>query len=223
MPQVKIGVLVSGSGSNLQSIIDNINAGNINGKIEVVISNKKDAFGLERARQHNIDAVFVNQKEYKNIDLFDEAIIKELKSRNVELVILAGYLKILTSKFIETYKNKIINIHPSLIPSFCGKGHYGIKVHEAAIDYGVKISGATVHFVDENADTGPIILQEATNVEFEDNANTLQRKILKIEHKILPEAVKYYCDGKIEIIDRKVRINALQEKEINNESFNQCF
>lgn len=206
MPKVKIGVLVSGSGTNLQSIIDNIDIDNINGKIEVVISNIENAYGLERAKQHNIDAVFVNQKEYENIEHFDEAIIKELKSRNVELVILAGYLKILTSKFIEAYKNKIINIHPSLIPSFCGKGHYGIKVHQAAINYGVKISGATVHFVDENADTGPIILQESVNVEYSDDAESLQKKILKIEHKILPKAVKYYCDGKIEIIDRKVNI-----------------
>lgn len=207
MPQVKIGVLVSGSGSNLQSIIDNIKLGNINGKIEVVISNKENAYGLERARQHGIDAVFVHPKEFENMEQYDEFIIKELKSRNVDLVVLAGYLKILTSKFIEEYNNKIINIHPSLIPSFCGKGHYGIKVHEAAINYGVKISGATVHFVDENADTGPIILQETVKVEYSDSAESLQKKILKIEHKILPLAVKYYCDGKIEIIDRKVKIN----------------
>jgi phosphoribosylglycinamide formyltransferase-1 len=206
MPQIKIGVLISGSGTNLQSIIDGINSHEINGKIEVVISNKKDAYGLERARQHNIDAVFVNQKEYLNIEQFDEAIIKELKSRDVELVILAGYLKILTASFIEAYKNKIINIHPSLIPSFCGKGHYGLKVHQAAINYGVKISGATVHFVDENADTGPIILQESVDVEYSDDAESLQKKILKIEHKILPQAVKYYCDGKIKIVDRKVNI-----------------
>ncbi len=207
MPQVKIGVLVSGSGSNLQSIIDNIKLGNINGKIEVVISNKKNAYGLERARQHGIDAVFVQPKEFENMEQYDKALIKELKSRNVDLVVLAGYLKILTSKFIEEYNNKIINIHPSLIPSFCGKGHYGIKVHEAAINYGVKISGATVHFVDETADTGPIILQETVRVEYSDSAESLQKKILKIEHKILPLAVKYYCDGKIEIIDRKVKIN----------------
>ncbi|MBP1927126.1 phosphoribosylglycinamide formyltransferase-1 [Sedimentibacter acidaminivorans] len=207
MPQVKIGVLVSGSGSNLQSIIDNIELGKINGKIEVVISNRENAYGLERARQHGIDAVFVHSKEFANIEQFDEAIIRELKRHNVELVILAGYLKILTSKFIEEYNNKIINIHPSLIPSFCGKGYYGIKVHEAAINYGVKISGATVHFVDENADTGPIILQESVNIEYSDSAEILQKKVLKIEHKILPQAVQYYCDGKIEIIDRKVKIN----------------
>lgn len=207
MPQVKIGVLISGSGSNLQSIIDNINIGSINGKIEVVVSNKCDAYGLERARQHNIDAVFVNQKDYADINLYNDVIIEELKKHDVELVVLAGYLKILTSKFIETYKNKIINIHPSLIPSFCGKGYYGVKVHEAAIEYGVKLSGATVHFVDENADTGPIIIQESVSVDFDDTAETLQKKILKIEHKILPLAIKYYCDGNIEVVDRKVKIN----------------
>ena len=206
MPQVKIGVLISGSGSNLQSIIDNIENGSINGKIEVVISNKCDAYGLERARQHNIDAVFVNQREYDDIETYNDAIIKELKNHDVELVVLAGYLKILSSNFIETYRNKIINIHPSLIPSFCGKGYYGLKVHEAAIDYGVKLSGATVHFVDENADTGPIIIQESVNVEFDDTAETLQKKILKIEHKILPLAVKYYCENRIEVIERKVKI-----------------
>jgi len=206
MPHVKIGVLISGSGTNLQSIIDNIELGNIYGKIEVVISNKENAYGLERAKQHGIDAVLVNQKEYSSLEQFDEAIIKEFKNRDVELVILAGYIKILSSKFIEEFNNKIINIHPSLIPSFCGKSYYGIRVHEAAINYGVKISGATVHFVDENADTGPIIIQESVKVEYSDNAETLQKKILKIEHIILPQAVKYYCDRKIEIIDRKVKI-----------------
>lgn len=207
MPQVKIGVLISGSGSNLQSIIDNIENGSINGKIEVVISNKCDAYGLERARQHNIDAVFVNKQDYDDIESYNNEIMSELKKRDVELVVLAGYLKILSSRFIEDYKNKIINIHPSLIPSFCGKGYYGIRVHEAAIDYGVKLSGATVHFVDENADTGPIIIQEAIDVEFDDTAETLQKKVLKIEHKILPLAVKYYCENRIEVVERKVKIN----------------
>lgn len=205
---VKIGVLVSGSGTNLQSIIDSINSGYINGEITVVISNKKDAYGLERAKQHNINAVFVNQINYDNIESFNDAIIEVLKENKVELVVLAGYLKILTNNFINLYRNKIINIHPSLIPSFCGKGYYGIKVHEAAINYGVKISGATVHFVDENADTGPIIIQEAVIVDNDDTAETLQQKILKIEHKILPLAVKYYCEGKIEVIGRKTVINA---------------
>lgn len=206
MPQLKIGVLLSGSGSNLQSIIDNIESGKINGKIEVVISNKMDAYGLERARQHSIDAVFVNQREYVDIEAYNDAVIDELQKYNIELVILAGYLKILSSRFIEIYKNKIINIHPSLIPSFCGMGFYGIKVHEAAINYGVKLSGATVHFVDENTDTGPIILQESVKVDFEDTAESLQQKILKIEHRILPMAIKYYCDKKIELVGRKVKL-----------------
>lgn len=206
MPQVKIGVLISGSGTNLQSLIDNINNNSIDGEITVVISNKKDAYGLERARQNNIDAVYVNQKNYDNFEQFNDAIIEELKDHGVELVVLAGYLKILSSKFIEEFRNRIINIHPSLIPSFCGKGFYAIKVHEAVIDYGVKISGATVHFVDEGADTGPIIIQEAVEIESYDTADTLQQKILIIEHKILPLAVKYYCSGRIQISGRKVKI-----------------
>jgi len=206
MPQVKIGVLISGSGTNLQSLIDNIETGNIKGKITVVISNRKDAYGLNRARQKNIDALYIRQKDYESFENFNDAIIDELKKHNVELVVLAGYLKILTSKFIEEYRNRIINIHPSLIPAFCGKGYYGIKVHEEVIKYGVKLSGATVHFVDEDADTGPIIIQEAVEVGYEDTAETLKQKVLKIEHKILPLAVKYYCEGKIQISGRKVKI-----------------
>ncbi|HQK53499.1 MAG TPA: phosphoribosylglycinamide formyltransferase [Sedimentibacter sp.] len=206
MPQVKIGVLISGSGTNLQSLIDNIETGNIKGKITVVISNRKDAYGLNRARQKNIDALYIRQKDYESFENFNDAIIDELKRHNVELVVLAGYLKILTSKFIDEYRNRIINIHPSLIPAFCGKGYYGIKVHEEVIKYGVKLSGATVHFVDEEADTGPIIIQEAVEVSYEDTAETLQQKVLQIEHKILPLAVKYYCEGKIQISGRKVKI-----------------
>lgn len=206
MPQVKIGVLISGSGTNLQSLIDNVESGSIKGVISLVISNKKDVYGLERAKQHNIHAIYLNAKDYENFDKYNDALIEELKNHGVELVVLAGYLKILTSKFIEEYRNRIINIHPSLIPSFSGKGYYGIKVHEAVIDYGVKISGATVHFVDEGADTGPIIIQEAVEVKSDDTAVTLQQKILQIEHKILPLAVKYYSEGKIQISGRKIKI-----------------
>lgn len=206
MPQIKIGILVSGSGTNLQSIINSAESGFINGKIQVVISNKENAYGLQRARNHNIDAVFINEKNYSNIEEYNEAIIKELKSHGVELVVLAGYIKILTNKFIETYSNKIINIHPSLIPSFCGKGYYGLKVHEAAINYGVKLSGATVHFVNEEADNGPIIFQESVSVHYDDTAVTLQERILEVEHKLLPLALKYYCENKIEVVGRKVKI-----------------
>lgn len=206
---LKIGVLLSGSGTNLQSLIDNVENGFINAEISVVISNKENAYGLERARNHHIDAIFINQKNYESFAKFNDAIIAELKNRGVNLVVLAGYLKILSDKFIETYPNKIINIHPSLIPSFCGKGYYGIKVHEAVIEYGVKISGATVHFVDEGADTGPIILQETVHVDYDDTKETLQQKVLKIEHKILPLAVKYFCEGKLHIDGRKVKIKEL--------------
>lgn len=206
---LKIGVLISGSGTNLQSIIDNIEKGFINGEISVVISNKEEAFGLERAKKHKIDAVFVKQKQYENFESFNDAIIEVLENHDVNLVILAGYLKILSHKFIEKYRNRIINIHPSLIPSFCGKGYYGLKVHETAVNYGVKVSGATVHFVDEGADTGPIILQEAVNVDYNDTAESLQQKILKIEHKLLPLAVKLFCENKLEVVGRKVKIKEL--------------
>jgi len=206
---LKIGVLISGSGTNLQSLIDNVESRNINGEISVVISNKKDAYGLERAQKYKIDAVYLNPKNYGSSEEYNDAIIEELEKRGVSLVVLAGYLKILSEKFIKSYRNRIINIHPSLIPSFCGKGYYGIKVHEAAIDYGVKVSGATVHFVDEEADTGPIILQEAVYVDGDDTKETLQKKILKVEHKLLPTAVKYFCDGRIEVQKRKVKIKEL--------------
>ena len=151
--------------------------------------------------------MFVDQKNYQDSEIYNEAVIKELKSNGVELVVLAGYLKILSRNFIETYRNRIINIHPSLIPSFCGKGYYGLKVHEAAVNYGVKISGATVHFVDEEADSGPIIIQETVKVDFKDTPEKLQKKVLKIEHKILPQAVKLFCEGRLDVVGRKVEIN----------------
>lgn len=207
---LKIGVLISGSGTNLQSIIDSIEKKHIDGEIAVVISNKESAYGLVRARMHGIEAVFVDEKKCCCFESFNDNIIEVLESHEVDLVVLAGYLKILSSRFIEAYKNKIINIHPSLIPSFCGKGYYGLKVHRAALDYGVKISGATVHFVDEKADTGPIILQEAVNVECDDTAESLQQKVLKIEHRLLPEAIKLFCENKLAVLGRKVTIKEMK-------------
>ncbi|WP_101773289.1 phosphoribosylglycinamide formyltransferase [Peptostreptococcus faecalis] len=192
-----IAVLVSGGGTNLQTIIDATETGEINGCIKVVISNNKDAFGLKRAENHNIKAVYEND---------EDAIIEELKSNEIDLVVLAGFLKILGPKFTTAFENKIINVHPSLIPSFCGKGYYGLKVHQAAVDYGVKVSGATVHFVDENADTGPIILQDTVEVLADDTAEQLQKKVLEIEHKILKNVVKSYCADKIKVVGRKVYI-----------------
>ncbi|WAW14426.1 phosphoribosylglycinamide formyltransferase [Peptostreptococcus equinus] len=193
-----IAVLVSGGGTNLQSIIDAVESGYIDGKINVVISNREDAYGLYRAKKHNIKAVFEND---------ENKIIEEIKNHNTDLVILAGFLKILSSKFTRTFENKIINIHPSLIPAFCGKGYYGLKVHEGAIDYGVKVSGATVHFVDENADTGPIIAQETVPVLPTDTAEELQKRVLVIEHKLLKEVVKKYCEDKIRVEKRRVFID----------------
>ncbi len=206
MSSVNIGVLISGGGSNLQAVIDDINAGVINGKIQVVISNKKDAYGLVRAKNHGIDAIYVDKRKFENNNDFNREIIKILEEKNVDLVILAGYLKILSEEFVKKYQSRIINIHPSLIPSFCGMGYYGRKVHEKVLEYGVKITGATVHFVDEGADTGSIILQEAVIVDDNETVDTLQKKVLEIEHKILPKAVQLYCDDKLEIKGRKVHV-----------------
>ena len=193
-----IAVLVSGGGTNLQSIIDAVEAGKINGQIKLVISNKEGAYGLERAKNHNIRAVF--EKD-------EQAIIDIMKESQIDLVVLAGFLKILSPNFTRAFENRIINIHPSLIPSFCGKGYCGLRVHEAAVEYGVKVSGATVHFVDENADTGPIIRQETVEVLPEDSPQDLQQRVLKIEHRILSQVVADYCDDKIRVVGRKVFID----------------
>ena len=193
-----IAVLVSGGGTNLQSIIDAVEAGRINGQIKLVISNKEGAYGLERAKNHNIRAVF--EKD-------EQAIIDIMKESQIDLVVLAGFLKILSPNFTKAFENRIINIHPSLIPSVCGKGYYGLRVHEAAVEYGVKVSGATVHFVDENADTGPIIRQETVEVLPEDSPQDLQQRVLKIEHRILSQVVADYCDDKIRVVGRKVFID----------------
>ncbi|KUK73511.1 MAG: Phosphoribosylglycinamide formyltransferase [Clostridiales bacterium 38_11] len=206
MPPIRIAVLISGSGSNLQAIIDKMENCEINGELVVVISNKEHAYGLERARIHNIESLLIDSKTVEH-DEYNRLILNAVTERKVELVVLAGYLKILDKKFIEVYKDRIINIHPSLIPSFCGKGFYGLKVHQSAVDYGVKLSGATVHFVDEKEDNGPIILQKSTALDFDDTAESLQRKILDIEHELLPEAIRLFCDRKLKVIGRKVSIS----------------
>lgn len=192
-----IGVLVSGGGTNLQSVIDNIESGKINGQIKVVISNKESAYGLERARKHGIKAIYLNG---------EKEIIEELKNNDVDLVVLAGFLKILSHDFTRAFENKIINIHPSLIPSFCGKGYYGLKVHEAAVEYGVKVSGATVHFVDENTDTGAIIMQKTVDVLPDDSAQDLQKRVLCVEHEILSQVIAKFCEDKIKLVGRRVYI-----------------
>ena len=183
---LNIGVLISGGGSNLQAIIDDCESKKINGNIKVVISNREDAFGLERAKKHNIRSVF--EKD-------EDEVIKILKEENIDLVVLAGYLKIISPKFVSEFENKIMNIHPALIPSFCGDGFYGEKVHQAVIDYGAKVSGATVHFVNEKADAGPIIMQDTVKVMDDDDAKTLAKRVLEVEHTILPRCVKLFCEG----------------------------
>ncbi|MFB0972582.1 MAG: phosphoribosylglycinamide formyltransferase [Tissierellia bacterium] len=198
-----IAVLISGGGTNLQSIIDGTESGEINGKISVIISNRKDAYGLTRGENHDIKSIYlpgvgISQEEY------DEKLLKILEAEEIDLIVLAGFLKILGNKFIRAYENKIINIHPSLIPSFCGDGFYGLKVHEKALEYGVKVSGATTHFVNEVADAGPIIMQASVEVLDDDTPEELQNRILKIEHGILVESVKLFCDDKLKVIGRKV-------------------
>ena len=195
---LNIGVLISGGGSNLQAIIDDCESKKINGNIKVVISNREDAFGLERAKKHNIRSVF--EKD-------EDEVIKILKEENIDLVVLAGYLKIISPKFVSEFENKIMNIHPALIPSFCGDGFYGEKVHQAVIDYGAKVSGATVHFVNEKADAGPIIMQDTVKVMDDDDAKTLAKRVLEVEHTILPRCVKLFCEGKISVEGRKVKVS----------------
>lgn len=195
---LNIGVLISGGGTNLQAIIDETKSGGINGTVKLVISNKENAYGLERARLSKIKAVYETD---------EDKIIELLKENNIDLIVLAGYLKIITSKFVDEFRNKIINIHPSLIPSFCGKGYYGEKVHQGVIDYGAKVTGATVHFVDEGADTGAIIMQEAVNVEQDDDAKSLAKRVLEVEHRILKESIRLFCENKLSIQGRRVFIN----------------
>lgn len=188
----KIGVLVSGGGTNLQSIIDRIEDGTIEADIVTVVSNNKNAFALERAKKHGIQALCINKHQFMNADEYEDALIRHLKAANVDLVVFAGFLVILSERFISAFEGKIINIHPSLIPSFCGKGFYGLKVHEEALKKGVKVTGATVHFVVAEADAGPIIAQKAVDVLEGDTPETLQKRVmLQAEHVILPEAIDY--------------------------------
>ena len=202
----KIGVLVSGSGTNFQSLIDTVHQKD--GEIAVVISNNRQAFGLERGEAAGIPAVAINPKGYPTNEAFDQKIIEILSGYNVELVVLAGYMKIITPEFVDAYPNAIINIHPALIPSFCGEGLYGMRVHQAVIDYGVKVTGATVHFVNEVADGGPVILQETVAVEDDDTPESIQQKVLKIEHKLLPKAVKAFCHDQLTVEGRLVKNKA---------------
>ena len=195
---LNIAVCVSGGGTDLQSIIDACEAGKINGEIRLVISNRKKAYGLERARLHGIQAEWIKD---------EDEILKRFEEEKIDVVVLAGYLAIVGDELIEQYKNRIINIHPSLIPSFCGPGFYGMHVHEAVFKRGVKVSGATVHFVTGEVDGGPIILQRAVDISDLETPEDIQARVLEIEHEILPEAVALYCEGRVSVENERVKIS----------------
>lgn len=203
---LKIAVLVSGGGSNLQTIIDRVSDGYLDKvSIEYVISDTKGAFALERAEKAGIKTLTYDKKEYG--DSLSRKILDTLKGK-VDIIVLAGFFSIIKKELIDEFRNRIINIHPSLIPSFCGKGAYGIHVHEKAVEYGVKVSGCTVHFVDEGTDTGAIILQRTVPVYGEDTAKMLQERVLIEEHKALPEALKLISEGKVRVEGRRTFISA---------------
>jgi phosphoribosylglycinamide formyltransferase-1 len=208
--KLNIGVLVSGSGSNLQSIIDHIEKGLLDAEIKVVISNNPDAYALERAKKHQLKMVIIDHRSFDSREAFEEEMVDVLKENGVRLVIMAGFMRLLSSVFLRAFPMRIMNIHPAILPSFPG-----IHAQDKALRYGVKFTGCTVHFADENADSGPIIIQSIVPVYDDDTEETLAARILREEHKIYPQAIQYYAEGKIEVHGRKVRIiNSSRIKEI---------
>jgi phosphoribosylglycinamide formyltransferase-1 len=206
--QKKIAVLVSGGGTNLQALIDAQGRGELgNGKITLVIASKPGVYALERAANAGIEGRVLARKDYDSIAAYSKALADEMTAAGIDLVVLAGFLTIIDEQVYEAFPNRIINVHPALIPSFCGKGFYGLHVHEAALEKGAKVSGATVHIVIPECDAGPIVLQKAVEVKQDDTPETLQLRIMQeAEWKILPEAVRLFCDDKIEVRDNKVYI-----------------
>lgn len=198
---LKLGILISGNGSNLQSIIDNIEQGSLGAVIKIVISNKPDAFGITRAQKHNIPWAILEKSNFSNKDDFDAALIKTLRENDVDLVVLAGFMRIISPALLKAFPGRVMNIHPALLPSFPG-----LHGQKQAVEYGVKYSGCTVHFVDEGVDTGPIILQSIVPVLDDDTEETLAARILKEEHKIYPQAIQLFADGRLELNGRKVRV-----------------
>lgn len=210
-----IVVLVSGGGTNLQALIDAQARGEINGgRISCVISSKDGVFALERAKKADIPTVVIPRKEYADSKTYSEAILAQLQRQQADLVVLAGFMTILDECVTKAYPYRIINVHPALIPSFCGEGFYGLKVHEAALEYGVKVSGATIHFVNEKADAGAIILQGVVSVENGDTPEILQKRIMEnVEWKLLPKAVSLFCEGRIKIKDGKAYVSKVRDKK----------
>ena len=206
---LRIAVLVSGGGTNLQAIIDAIAAGKITDtEIAAVISNNKNAYALERAKQAGIKDIVVSPKDFETREVFNENLLKTLQEVNPDLIVLAGYLVVIPESVIDVFENRIINIHPSLIPAFCGTGYYGLKVHEAALKRGVKVVGATVHFVDKGTDTGPIIMQKAVAVQNGDTPKVLQQRVMEqAEWKIMPQAIDLIANGKVTVTGKTVHIS----------------
>ncbi|MGE5217898.1 MAG: phosphoribosylglycinamide formyltransferase [Chloroflexota bacterium] len=206
--QVPIGVLLSGGGTNLQAIIDAIDAGKLDAKIEIVLSNKAEAYGLSRARKHGIPTEVLNHKDYSSREAYDEAVVKLLRERGVELVVLAGFMRLLSPVFVKAYSNRIMNIHPALLPSFPG-----LHVQRKAVEHGVRFSGCTVHFVNEECDEGPIIIQAVVPVFPEDSEAMLAARILEQEHRIYPRAIQLYAEGRLHLVGRTVHVDRLVKDE----------
>ena len=205
---LRIGVLVSGGGTNLQAIIDKIESGYIKDcSIVTVVSSKPGVYALERAMKHDIPGTAIARKSFSSLDEYDNALVEHFNKYEVDLIVMAGFLSILGENFVKSFQNRIINVHPALIPSFCGKGYYGVIPHQKAIEYGVKVTGATVHFVELEADAGPIILQKAVYINDDDTPETLQKRVMEeAEWDILPEAIKLFAEKRLVIDGRKVRI-----------------
>jgi phosphoribosylglycinamide formyltransferase-1 len=205
---VPIGVLISGSGTNLQAIIDAIEAGELQAKIEIVLSNRADAYGLERSRRHGIPVEVLQHKDFPSREDYDQAVVALLRGRGVELVVLAGFMRLLSPVFVKAYSNRIMNIHPALLPSFPG-----LNVQQKAADHGVRFSGCTVHFVNEECDEGPIIIQAVVPVFVDDSGETLAARILAQEHKIYPRAIQLYAEGRLRVVGRKVFVDGAPKEE----------
>jgi len=205
---VNIAVLVSGGGTNFQALLDTYAAEGLGGgEIVLCLSSSPDAYALERARRFNVPTEVVDRKKYSDRESYTLAVMQTLESYSVELIVLSGFMCIMGESFCKRYENRIINVHPALIPSFCGEGYYGLRVHRAALDYGVKVTGATVHFVTAETDGGPVILQKAVDIEQDDTPETLQRRVMEqAEWKILPAAVRLFCEGRLAVEGRKVII-----------------
>lgn len=205
---VSIGVLISGSGTNLQAIIDAIEGGKLDARIEFVLSNKADAYGLVRARNHGISVEVLNHKNFSTREDYDRAVVALLRERGVELVVLAGFMRLLSPVFLKAYANRIMNIHPALLPSFPG-----LNVQQKAVDYGVRFSGCTVHFVNEECDEGPIIIQAVVPVFADDSGKMLAARILEQEHRIYPRAIQLYAEGRLKVVGRKVWVEGSARDE----------